>query len=69
MSVLKIAFLLLTIATILFFVSSGFLWDALQSIWILSNDSLRNLNDTMSPLLMAFFWLSLVTMIAVILIF
>lgn len=69
MSVLKIAFLLLTIATIIFFVSSWFLGDALQSVWILSNDSLSNLNNTMSPLLMAFFGLALVTIIAVIVIF
>ncbi len=69
MSVLKIAFLLLTIATILYFVSAWFFGEALQNIWILSNDSLSNLNNTMDPLLMAFFWLAVVTIIAVILIF
>jgi len=55
MSVLKIAFILLTIATILFFVTAGFFGEALQSIGILSNESMSNLDNTMNPLLMAFF--------------
>jgi hypothetical protein len=69
MSVLKIAFLLLTIATLIFFVSAWFLGDALQSIWFLNWVSLSNLNATMTPELKAFFSLAIITIIAVIIIF
>jgi hypothetical protein len=69
MSIFKIWFLLLSIATIIFFVSAWFLGDALQSIWILTWSSISNLNDTMTPELNAFFWLALVAIIAVIIIF
>ena len=64
MSILKIIFTIVAIWTVVLFIASWLLWDALWSVNFLMGESYGNLYWQLDPIVAAVFLLAVVTLVA-----